>query len=298
MGCSFTKAGLKMIEIDLCICTFRRDSLADAIRSAAAQALPAGHSQNIIVADNDEAPTAQARVKALGLAVTYIHAPARNISIARNACLDAAKGEWIAFLDDDETAPSDWLAQLLSCAAETGADAVFGPSRAVYPAGTPDWITANDFHSNRPQRRAGTVETGHSCNVVFRRPPQGIRFDPALGRSGGEDTDFFYRLHRAGSRFAICEQAQVTEPVSPSRLSFRWLAERRMAEGQHYAQSVGRSRSVLVAASLAKAAFSAARAFPYATNRPKLAFWTLRALFHLGVVRGAIKPSQREVYGS
>lgn len=286
-----------MIEIDLCICTFRRDSLADAIRSAAAQELPAGHGLNIIVADNDETPSAQARVRALGLAATYLHAPARNISIARNACLDAAKGDWIAFLDDDETAPTDWLAQLLSCAAETGADAVFGPSRAIYPADTPDWITKNDFHSNHPQHLGGTVETGHSCNVLFRRPPRDIRFDPALGRSGGEDTDFFYRLHRAGRRFAICEQAQVTEPVSPSRLSFRWLAERRMAEGQHYAQSAGRPRPALIAASLAKAAFSAARAVPHATNRPKLAFWTLRALFHLGVVRAAIKPVQREAYG-
>lgn len=286
-----------MTDIDLCICTFRRESLTDAIRSAAAQILPQGHRLHIIVADNDEAPSALGRVKATGIAVDYIHAPARNISVARNACLNAARAEWVAFLDDDETAPPDWLAQLLACANKTGADAVFGPSRALYPAGTPDWITANDFHSNLPQRRGNTVETGHSCNVLLRRPPDDIRFDPALGRSGGEDTDFFFRLHRAGRRFAICDQAQVTEPVPPARLSLRWLAERRIAEGQHYATSAGKPRPVLLASSLAKAAFSAARALPHAANRPKLAFWTMRALFHLGVARGAIKPAHREAYG-
>lgn len=286
-----------MTEIDLCICTFRRESLAEALRSAAAQVLPATHRLRIIVADNDEAPSALARVRALGLEIEYVHAPARNISIARNACLDTATGEWIAFLDDDETAPPDWLARLLTCAAETKADAVFGPSRALYPAGTPDWITVNDFHSNLPQRRGGEVETGHSCNVLFRRPPADLRFDPALGRSGGEDTDFFFRLHRAGRRFAICDQAQVSEPVSPSRLSLRWLAERRIAEGQHYAISAGKPRPALLATSLAKAAFSAARALPHAANRPKLAFWALRAIFHLGVARGAISPARREAYG-
>lgn len=285
--------------IDICICTFRRDTVADAIRSAAGQVVPQGHALRVIVADNDEAPSALARVKAIGSAVPvhYVHAPARNISVARNACLDAARGDWIAFLDDDETAPSDWLAHLLACAAEQNADAVFGPSRAIYPAGTPDWITTNDFHSNLPQRRGGTVETGHSCNVLFRSPPPDLRFDPALGRSGGEDTDFFFRLHRTGRRFAICDTAEVTEPVAPHRLSWRWLAERRMAEGQHYATSAGKPRPVLLAGALAKAAASAAIALPNATNRPKLAYWTLRALFHLGVARGAIKPARREAYG-
>lgn len=285
------------ITVDICICTFRRASLANAILSAAAQVLPAGYAAHIIVADNDETPSARAPVSALDIGVQYLHAPARNISVARNACLDAARGDWIAFLDDDETAPPDWLAQMLASATAQQADAVFGPSRAIYPAGTPDWITLNDFHSNRPQRRAGTVETGHSCNVLFRTPPREIRFDPALGRSGGEDTDFFFRLRRAGFRLAICDTAEVTEPVAPHRLSLRWLAERRMAEGQHYATSAGKPRAALVAASLAKAAVSAACALPHATNRPKLAFWTLRALFHLGVIRGAVKPARRVAYG-
>lgn len=288
-----------MTAVDICICTFRRDSVADAIRSAAAQILPEGHDLRIVVADNDEVPSALARVKSVETVVplVYLHAPARNISVARNACLDAARDGWIAFLDDDETAPPDWLAKLLACAASEGADAVFGPSRAIYPAGTADWITVNDFHSNLPQRRGTAVETGHSCNTLFRSPPVSLRFDPALGRSGGEDTDFFFRLNRAGRKLAICEQAEVTETVSPRRLSLRWLAERRMAEGQHYATGSGKPRPALVVGSLAKAAVSAACALPYAANRPKLAFWTMRTLFHLGVIRGAVRPSHRVAYG-
>lgn len=292
-----------MDTVDICICTFRRDSVVAAIRSAAAQALPEGHALRIIVADNDEAPSALSRVRAVEtpVPVHYIHAPARNISVARNACLDAARDGWIAFLDDDETAPPDWIARLLACAEAQGADAVFGPARAIYPASAPDWIRLNDFHSNLPQRRGGVVETGHSCNVLFRlagTPAAAFRFDPALGRSGGEDTDFFFRLHRAGLTLAICDKAEVTEEVSPHRLKLSWLAERRMAEGQHYATSAGKARPVLLANALAKAALCTAAALPHATNPPRLAYWGLRAAFHLGVVRGVVKPAKRDAYGS
>ena len=37
----------------------------------------------------------------------YVHCPAANISIARNACLDNSSGDFLAFIDDDETASSE-----------------------------------------------------------------------------------------------------------------------------------------------------------------------------------------------
>ncbi|OUP14072.1 glycosyltransferase family 2 protein [Anaeromassilibacillus sp. An200] len=46
-----------------------------------------------------------------------------TISAGRNAGLDAARGEWIAFFDDDDTAEPDFLSFLVALAEETGADA-------------------------------------------------------------------------------------------------------------------------------------------------------------------------------
>ena len=72
------------------------------------QALPEGVAARAIVIDNDETPSACDRVEAiaqtLSIPVKYVHAPANNISIARNAGLDAATAQWIAFIDDDEEA--------------------------------------------------------------------------------------------------------------------------------------------------------------------------------------------------
>lgn len=288
--------------IDVCICTFRRPSVVQAMASVARQTLPEGTSLRIIVVDNDEVPSAKARVDAAGLSVpvTYVHAPARNISIARNAGLLAAQGDWLAFLDDDEEAAQGWLMLLLDCAAETGADAVFGPALAIYPDNAPRWMVDNDFHSNLPQRRGGQVETGHSCNALIRRAalPADLRFKPELGRSGGEDTDFFFRLGRSGARLAICDSALVTETVPPHRLSLKWLAERRFAEGRHYGGSATGGAPRLVATGLVKAAACVPPALASAGNPSKAAFWGLRGLFHLGVAAGAVVPPiARRAYG-
>src|SRR5207244_1463324 len=117
--------------IDVCVCTFRRPHVAQTLRSIAAQQGLEGRRLRIIVADNDEEPSARtliARTAAeLDVPVSYVHAPARNISVARNACLQQAGGDWLAFIDDDEIADPDWLAALLAEAERAGWDAVLGP---------------------------------------------------------------------------------------------------------------------------------------------------------------------------
>jgi succinoglycan biosynthesis protein ExoM len=285
-----------MERLTVCICTFRRASVVDTIRSVRAQSLPPDVALRIVVADNDDTASARALVLATDGATHYLHAPSRNISVARNACLDAAGGGLVAFIDDDETAGRDWLAALHACLTETGVDAVFGPARAVYPPGTPEWLRLGDWHSNLPQRRGDTVETGHSCNVLMRWTAE--RFRPDLGRSGGEDTEFFFRLHRMGWRFAICDAAVVHEAVDPRRLRFGWLVERRFAEGRHYgAVSVG-GMTTLVLRSIAKSGWCMLRSIIALGNRGRLAFWVLRGVFHLGVGWGAVVGvTGRRAYG-
>ena len=102
------------MRIEVLICTFRRPFLEQTLASVAAQVLPDGASLGVVVADNDTGPTARELVQRIAagfpFALTYVHAPERNISLARNACLDTATAEYVAFLDDDETAPPGWIA--------------------------------------------------------------------------------------------------------------------------------------------------------------------------------------------
>jgi succinoglycan biosynthesis protein ExoM len=291
------------------VCTFRRASLTDTLRSIAAQALPAGYGVTVVVADNDDAPSSEAMAREaaarLGLDLVYRHAPARNISIARNACLAAADGAWLAFLDDDEIAEPGWLAALLAAAGRTGAAATLGPVDAVYPEDAPEWMTRGDFHATRPVYVEGRIVTGYTCNVLIRRDDPAVageRFDPAFGASGGEDTDYFARITGKGGTIAFAEDARVVEPVLASRARFSWLLKRRFRSGQTHGVLLARSgglsgRTKALGLALAKAAASFAGAGASALDPTRRRFWILRGALHAGVASRLLGLRERRLYG-
>lgn len=295
--------------VDICVCTFRRPHLADTLRSLARLDLPPGWSMRVIVADNDETPSARALVeqveKETERPVLYMHAPARNISIARNACLDAADAPFLAFIDDDELAAPGWLAALIAEVENSGADAVLGPVQAVYGDESPRWMRERDFHSTRPVWVNGEIVTGYSCNVLFRRDStaaRNLRFRPELGRSGGEDTVFFSALHRAGGKIAFAPDALLTEAVPPERARFGWLARRRFRSGQTHAlllleEKGGHMGTRLRCAGLAaaKALFCLLAALPDFRRRH---YWFLRAALHAGVAGRLLGKRELEQYGT
>jgi len=295
--------------IEICVCTFRRPSLAETLHSLGRQVLPEGTTLRIIVADNDQTPSAQDLVTRvahdLPFHVHYVHAPSRNISLARNACLDAAKGEFLAFIDDDEVAPPNWIADLYALIVEGPYDAVFGPAMAEYPDSAPEWIKQADYHSNMPTRRNGTVQTGHTCNALIRTNAPcfaGQRFLLEKGRTGGEDTEFFFRAWRAGAHFAISDIAKVYEPVEPSRLAFRWIAKRKFRSGITYGRlERGRLSLAKAAVSLCvtilKIAYCLLRALLGVFSSTTRNFWLLRAVFHSGVITSILSVKEQELYG-
>lgn len=296
-----------MMRIDLCLCTFRRPMVEKTLLSVDRVKIPAGVDFRVIVIDNDTTPSAEEIVTqvatGMSVPVRYIHAPARNISIARNAGLDAAEADWVAFLDDDEVVPIDWLEALLQCQKQGDLDAVFGHSKAQYPSDAPKWITDVDYHSQVREPRGGKVLTGHTCNAILRwagTPWQNERFEIDRGQSGGEDTAFFFALSRMGAKFAICDDADVFEEVPASRLSFTWLWRRKMRIGKSYVSSAtGRGQTVkLFCAAFSKTIYCHMRALLQSANKTKRNFWLLRGTLHLGVCAGCLKFRAAQLYGN
>jgi succinoglycan biosynthesis protein ExoM len=219
----------------------------------------------------------------------YLHAPAQNISIARNAALMACRTRWLAFIDDDETATPNWLACLM--APRDGAAAVFGPSVAIYGDNTPVWIRMGDYHSNRVTARRGVIETGYTSNALvdmnFVRAHK-LEFDKELGRTGGEDTLFFYTMYRRGGRFAYAADAIVNEKVSPSRTNIKWIATRKYRSGQVHAKVQQRYNVLkyhqILLLSPAKIAFCASMAAILVVRPIRAMWWLMRGVLHLGVL--------------
>lgn len=291
-----------MASIDICICTFRRSFLAETLRSVALLET-GGHDLRVIIADNDHTPSARDLVeqmqKIVPFPITYLHAPAANICVARNACLDRAAADFIAFVDDDERVAGDWLVALLDKAEETGAAAVLGPVYAIYTPDAPLWMIKGDFHSTLPVLVNGTIRTGYTCNVLIRwtEPYTRLRFDEALGRSGGEDTAFFYAMTNSGGTIAYAPDAIVEEPVPADRATMAWLVRRRLRFGQTHGTLMGGSRAKGLAVVGAKIGFcglmTGLTAFSPVLRRRN---W-LRAMLHVGVAGGLLGVRQAVHYG-
>ncbi|MDX8431860.1 MULTISPECIES: glycosyltransferase family 2 protein [Mesorhizobium] len=296
-------------SIDICVCTFRRLELADTLRSIAAMDRPAGFEIGVVVADNDDQPSAQPLVKALAqelkLPIRYRHAPARNISIARNACLDASVSDLVAFIDDDETASVRWLAELVATAEASGATAVLGPVRARYGSDAPAWMRKGDFHSTLPVWVRGEIRTGYTCNVLLRTSEaslRGRRFSLARGQTGGEDTEFFDTMVRDGGRIAFAPDALVEEVVPHARAAFDWLRRRRFRFGQTHGHLIGHGASGIrrvaqVGLASAKAAYCFAMAALTAISPVRRNRSVLRGIMHVGVVSGLVGVREIRQYG-
>lgn len=297
-------------RIDIGICTFRRPGLEDTLLSLFALRVPEGVRIRLIVADNDAGPSARSLVDGLRqqspFQIAYVHCPKSNISIARNACLAECDADYLAFIDDDETASPQWLAELLKVARETGAAAVLGPVRSLYDAEAPDWMRRGDFHSTMPVWVGKTIRTGYTCNVLLdmRSPDvEARRFSRALGQSGGEDTQFFSDIFESGGIIAFAEGALVYEPVPATRASLNWLVKRRFRFGQTHGRILAEkssSFSVLKHAIVAglKAAycavFTAATCFsPVRRNRN-----FLRGVLHVGTLSGVLGIREIRQYGT
>ena len=292
------------IQITTIICTFRRDSLLQTLQSISQITLPEGISFKVVVVDNDDQPSAKDKVLSVALPwpLEDIHAPARNISLARNAGLNSAQASnWVAYVDDDETVSPDWLKELWSVAQSQDADVVLGPALAVYPDYTPTWMVELDLHSSKPVLKASPPHTGHTCNVLFKwsgTPWQDTRFELARGLTGGEDTAFFFELSKLGAKFAIADRAEAFEVVEDRRMSFNWLARRKFRMGQSYSTvahgTISRVKLGGLAAIKCVASFSM-----YCLNigrEVRRNFWLLRAIFHAGVVGGCLNLSQQKLY--
>lgn len=218
----------------------RPASLERALRSVLGQTRR--HDVELIVVDNDSAGSARAVVAGVEqdapLPVIYVAEPSPGVSNARNAGMAAATGAFIAFLDDDESAPSHWLASLLATQAAFGADVVFGPVIAELPvdAEPSDAAFLKRFFSREGPARSGPIDEYHGCgNSLVRRaalPHPDAPFSSARNRIGGEDDLLFAQMKTDGARIAWAAEAWVSEHVPPERATLGYTLRRGFAFGQ------------------------------------------------------------------
>ena len=165
--------------------------------------------------------------------------PRRGITYARNRGLERAlpSADYVAFIDDDEVPDPGWLEALLLAQKAHDADVVSGPVRPNLEAPEiPRWVERGGFFRPRAHADGARIEVAFTHNALVRaRVFRDIGvFDHQFALTGGEDTDFFMRAHKAGHRIVWAQSAVVEEAVPASRATVGWILRRGFREwGSH-----------------------------------------------------------------
>jgi glycosyltransferase involved in cell wall biosynthesis len=157
-----------------------------------------------------------------------------GLSNARNRAISEARGEYIIFMDDDETADPDWLCAFERLIQTEHPDAFGGRIKVLFEQDfRPPWLTDELLGFLGELNRADTVvplaESGTSFyggNFGFRRQVCETTgsFDAMLGRkgndnTGGEETDFYRRLLKAGFRVWWTPEAIIHHRIQAEKLN-------------------------------------------------------------------------------
>ena len=199
------------MEISVVIPTFRRpDLLARCLAAVTAQDLDPARFE-VIVADDAADDATRRQVEAVGspAAVRYIAVNGnQGPAAARNRGWHAARGDVIAFTDDDTVPDRGWLRAGLA-AIRSGADASAG--RVVVPLPP----APTDYERNEAGLEQSEFVT---ANCFVRRDALKAvgGFDERFTAAWREDSDLHFALLERGCRIDRSPDAVVVHPVRPA----------------------------------------------------------------------------------
>ncbi len=190
----------------------------------------------VLVVDNDPAASARHVVGRFSSEpVTYVVEAVPGISAGRNRALDeAADADLLVFIDDDETPLDSWLSSLIGTWQSTGATAVMGRVVSVFEAPLDPWIEAGGFFVRRSMPSGSPITVAAAGNLLLdmrQMTRMAVRFDPAMGLTGGEDTLLSRNIVERGGTIVWCDESAALDHVPASRATRTWVLTRAWSHG-------------------------------------------------------------------
>jgi glycosyltransferase involved in cell wall biosynthesis len=261
------------------ICTWNRaDVLRRALAAHAAAAVPPGLGWELLVVDNGSTDHTRrvAEEFAGRLPLRYLVEPASGLSHARNAAVRAARGAYVAWVDDDVLVDPGWLAAYAAAAERWPGAAVFGGLIAPhFDAPPPAWllralpVVGNVFAlldlGPAPRPLLGDVLPFGANYVVRTAEQRRHAYAPHLGRVGanlgaGEETAVVEAILGEGGEGWYVPEARVAHLVPAERLTVPYLRRYYVENAASWAAHEAREPGV-----------------PYLLGRPR---WAWRQAVH------------------
>jgi glycosyltransferase involved in cell wall biosynthesis len=238
-------------KLSVCVCTHNRpDYLAGCLEALRGQTASAELFE-VLVVDSASAAGPAAVTARLAAAIPnarLLRVDRPGLSVARNVGADAARGEYICYIDDDAVAAPDLVEIVLQVVAETGATQIGGRALPHWEAPLPGWwpeslrgVLSIVEVEGRGEYRSTSLPPGlEPCGAIFVvHVPTLLAFggfDPASGRNGSlllsdEEVQLAWRLQAAGYSARYDSRVVVNHRIQASRLTPAWLLNRLYWQG-------------------------------------------------------------------
>ncbi len=283
--------------ISVVVCTYNRAELLRDVLDSLVQQSRSSADYEIIVIDNNSTDTTPDLVKEYSRRndnVRYFVETAQGLSNARNRGWREARGKFVAYLDDDCKAPSQWLAAAEEVIAREAPDVFGGPYYAFYHSDKPHWWK-DSYRSIEHAKTARELAEGEYLsggNIALRKDvlEQLGGFDPRFGMTGdrvafGEETALLKKIRRVipNSKIFYDPTLYVYHLVHKEKMSLFWNAISSFVDGMYSyrVQKAGEmgtvagitglikgfAKVIFFLASIAKGLiFRDRKAFPYVQN--------------------------------
>jgi glycosyltransferase involved in cell wall biosynthesis len=232
------------LPISAIVCCYNRPNRLRTCLDALLQQSLARQKHEIVVVDNasdDDTPDVAQEYARSYDHVRALREPQLGLSAARNTGVQAAKGTYVAFIDDDAVAGEAWLETILK-AFENAPElpgCVTGPIVPVWEAGRPDWLhpkldinySIYDYGDEVCFLSDDVILAG--ANLAFPRVliERVGGFPIHLDRRGdnlrsGGDTAVFQAVCEVGYRPLYHPEATVWHHIPAERCRKRWILRR------------------------------------------------------------------------
>lgn len=286
------------MELSIVISTYNNAaSLERALKSVAMQDADKSIWECVVVNNNSTDDTAE-RVAAFAKAhsdinIKLVDEPQQGLSYARNRGIAESKGQFIAFIDDDETINEGFVSAYIDLFRNHGAFVGSGALKVCYETARPKWMSyytekmiANPLDLGSEIITITRTITPTGGNMAFNREVFNLygNFDTNLGRKGGElfggeENDLFERIRDLGERIFYTPHAIAYHHISDKKLtpeyfdklsygvgvSKRMRAEKRDSLEELYSDEKAKRRYTLLLS-----------IFYILTFRPQKAIWLRR----------------------
>lgn len=240
-----------MPEVTVAICTSgERRSLENTLLSLMVLSPSPPGGLELLIVDNSREETGFVRrvvdqTARSGQTVRYTREPRSGLGFARNAALEAAQGEIVAFVDDDALVDPIWAWELARTYRETDAAAVGGRIDPLWEADRPPWLgdellaylSLVDYGPDRKQCRFPKYPFGANISFLRSAAMEVGGFTTSLGRGGAptylmDEIDLCRRLEKAGRRIFYAPRARVRHIIPAARLTRGFFLERAAVTGR------------------------------------------------------------------